>query len=386
VIAVLKMMFAKMKARKELMKAFQLAGIYREHKYGNKTYFIFPKIHAVNFDFDEKKLVYVFTLPNGVNPDKVTENEWLFKQCFGNNIEIDGELKKFTIKVFVAELPRTVRYDYREILPHIEEMKLPIVVGKDLNAKMTAYDMANYPHLLLSGETGSGKSSLLRAVLTTLIQFKDETELRLILGDLKRSEFGIFRNCKCVDGVFIKPKDLFDALKEVRKEMKRRGDLLDKAELTYISELPEKLPYIIVVVDEVALLKKEREIMDILEEISSIGRSLGVFLILSMQRPDHRLLDGKLKNNLTVRISGRQSDANNSKIAGTPGAENIKMADKGRMIFVLEKPKEVQAPLLDVNTAKKILADYKRPEPIEVPQPEPKPESDFEFGVLGDDE
>jgi DNA segregation ATPase FtsK/SpoIIIE, S-DNA-T family len=385
VSAVFKMMIAKMKARKELMKAFQLAGIYREHKYGNKTYFIFPKVHAVNFDFDEKKLVYVFTLPNGVNPDKVIENEWLFKQCFGNNIEIDGELKKFTIKVFVAEIPRTVRYNYREILPHIEEMKLPIVVGKDLNAKMTAYDMANYPHLLLSGETGSGKSSLLRAILTTLIQFKDETELRLILGDLKRSEFGIFRNCKCVDGVFIKPKDLLVALNEVRKEMKRRGDLLDKAELTHISELPEKLPYIIVVVDEVALLKKDREIMDILEEISSIGRSLGVFLILSMQRPDHRLLDGKLKNNLTVRISGRQSDANNSKIAGTPGAENIKMTDKGRMIFVLEKPKEVQAPLLDVNNAKKILADYKRSEPIEVSQPEPEPEP-FEFGILGDDE
>jgi DNA segregation ATPase FtsK/SpoIIIE, S-DNA-T family len=385
VSAVLKMMFAKMKARKELMKAFQLAGIYREHKYGNKTYFIFPKVHAVNFDFDEKKLVYVFTLPNGVNPDKVTENEWLFKQCFGNDIEIDGELKKFTLKVFVSGLPRIVRYDYREILPHIEKMKLPIIVGKDLNAKMTAYDMTNYPHLLLSGETGSGKSSLLRAILTTLIQFKDETELRLILGDLKRSEFGIFRSCKCVEEVFIKPKDLFVALNEVRKEMKRRGDLLDKAELTHISELTYKLPYIIVAVDEVALLKKEREIMDILEEISSIGRSLGVFLILSMQRPDHRLLDGKLKNNLTVRISGRQSDANNSKIAGTPGAENIKMTDKGRMIFVLEKPKEVQAPLLDVNTAKKILADYKRLEPIEVSQPEPEPEP-FEFGILGDDE
>jgi len=95
----------------------------------------------------------------------------------------------------------------------------------------------------------------------------------------------------------------------------------------------------------VVLLKKETDVMDILEEISSIGRSLGVFLILSMQRPDSKLLDGKLKVNLTVRMGFKTADKTNSRIIGTPGSE--KLNTPGRMVLKINSDlQEVQSPEL----------------------------------------
>src|SRR5699024_8880319 len=143
-----------------------------------------------------------------------------------------------------------------------------------------------------------------------------------------------------------------------KKEMTKISNKLDKERVNSIDELKQKLPYIVICIDEVALLKKEKDIMDILEEISSIGRSLGVFIILSMQRPDAKLLDGKLKVNLTVRMGFQTADAINSKIIGTPGSEKIQIPS--RMLMKINSGlQEIQCPWLDNDEAKKLLEPYK---------------------------
>jgi S-DNA-T family DNA segregation ATPase FtsK/SpoIIIE len=104
--------------------------------------------------------------------------------------------------------------------------------------------------------------------------------------------------------------------------------------------------------------------MELVEEISAIGRALGVFLILSMQRPDRKVLDGKLKNNLTVRMGFKCADLINSRIIGTPGSEKLK--GKGRMLITLpifSELKEIQAPFLTLDKAKEILKTYKTAKP-----------------------
>ncbi|GIP25040.1 hypothetical protein J23TS9_01700 [Paenibacillus sp. J23TS9] len=114
---------------------------------------------------------------------------------------------------------------------------------------------------------------------------------------------------------------------KLRRELRARGDLLDRHEVAHVNDLPEweRPPYIVLAVDEVALLKKEMDIMEGIDEISTIGRALGVFLILSMQRPDATVLDGKLKNNLTVRMAFRHADEINSRITiGSGEAAEIK--------------------------------------------------------------
>jgi S-DNA-T family DNA segregation ATPase FtsK/SpoIIIE len=201
------------------------------------------------------------------------------------------------------------------------------------------------------------------------------------LGDLKRAEFGIYRNVEHVDQVCINEKTLLPALMKIKIEMDHRGDLLDQHDtINHVKDLPMKLPYIFVVIDEVAMLKKNKKIMQIIEEISAIGRSLGIQLILSMQRADYKLMDGALKNNLTVRISGRQSNENNSRIAGVPNAHDIDIKEKGRMIIVLEKPMEFKAPLLELADVNKIIGPYKK-------KPAEKTENvkEFKFGVLNNE-
>src|SRR5690606_15887046 len=113
--------------------------------------------------------------------------------------------------------------------------------------------------------------------------------------------------------------------------------------------------------DEVALLKKEKDIMELIEAISAIGRALGVLLILSMQRPDADVLDGKIKNNLTVRMALRHADGINSRITlGSEEAATIAQSQKGRFYMALDCLKQVQAPLLSVPDAKELLAAHKR--------------------------
>ncbi|MEN2765791.1 FtsK/SpoIIIE domain-containing protein [Ornithinibacillus xuwenensis] len=334
----------------KLRKAFINGELYRKEKDSK----IKVKPNIINTKINDKKMTFVFSIPKGVNPDDFIKKAYVFKQHFNDYIDLKVENKRGILNVYPKGLPTKFNYAY-QVLSH----RLPIMCGRSLEGSMFSFDLVENPHMLVAGETGSGKSSALRSILTTLIKSKNPDELRLLLGDLKRSEFHLFKKIEHVDGVYHSAGDIGLPLMKVKKEMMRRGDMLDEAEVNSIDELPNKPPYIIVCIDEVALLKKEHDIMDILEEISSIGRSLGVFLILSMQRPDAQLLDGKLKVNLTVRMGFKTADKINSKIIGTPGSEELDIP--GRMLLRINSHlQEIQAPLLENNIAKKLLEPYKK--------------------------
>ncbi len=370
--------WATLQARKRLFSTFKTGDICR--KVGDRM--LYPAIKRV--ELADNYTRYTVKLPAGMKPETLTDKIYVFQQTLGKHVNIDGEIRYFTITVYHHGLPSKVPYRLSDWQATVDEMKLPIIVGRDRNNEPVAFDLADYPHVLISGETGSGKSSLLRAVLTTLMLGKQPADVRFVLGDLKRSEFGLYRRMPHVDGVHITASTLLPALRLIDAEMKRRGSLLDKREVTHISELPEKFPYYIVAIDEVALLRKEKEVMAIIEDISSIGRSLGVLLMLSMQRPDAEVLNGRLKNNLTVRISGRQSNKRNAGVAGVDGAEQIKISDKGRMIFALDEPVEVQTPWLAFDDAKRLLAPLKTEPAVELTPAEPAHE--FKFGMLDGDQ
>ncbi|AZV44085.1 FtsK/SpoIIIE domain-containing protein [Peribacillus asahii] len=372
-------LFAQYKARKQFVYVFRLIT--------DKI----PRIHSVSISTNETR--YSFTIPTGTNPEILLDKIYVFKQVLSSeNIEIEGDSKRLTLTVYRKGLPKLVKYSLRDWKPIVAGMSLPFIVRSNRHGELIAFDMAKNPHALLSGFTGLGKSSLLRAVLTTQMLTMKPESIRYILGDLKRSEFRLFRNHSHVDSVHVEPASLSLALKRVKAEMQRRGNLLDKHEVTHFSELSEPLPWFVVAIDEVALLRQEKDCMAIIEDISSIGRSLGVLLILSMQRPDATILQGRLKNNLTVRISGRQSDKINAKVAGVPGAELIKPSEKGRMIYVLDKPEEVQAPWLEYNGAKRLLQPFKRYDVVpneEIQLANTKsvsyPAKEFTFGLLDEE-
>jgi len=315
-----------------------------------------------------------FQIPVGVDPSELHKRAWLFKQTFGHNAELTQvDSRRFILSVYSQSLT-AYEYDVLKVKECIKKHKLPVYVGR-IRSGEVSYDMVDHPHLLIAGETGSGKSVALRSILTTLLCNRDNLEL--YCADMKRSEFHLFRGI--AKEVVMDVPSLSRLVLKLRHEMKRRGDLMDAAEVAHIDDLPKKLPYIVLAVDEVALLQKEKDLMSGIEEISTIGRALGVFLILSMQRGSREVLDGKLKQNLTVRMAFKHADEINSRITiGEGGAEHLTQA--GMMIYKGEDTQTVQGPLLKLDTARELLKPYRK-SPEKEAVPEALPES-LEWGEL----
>lgn len=342
--------------KQKLVRCFHAAKLYQTYKRGDKTLYIYPKIHSVQFK--DNQTIYTFTLQNGMNPSEITKKEYVFQQVFGKQIEIDGDVKKFTLIVYHNSFKSEVLYNYQAFYDTIKQIKLPIIAGKDKNGQWRTFDLIKHPHILIAGETGSGKSTQLRSILTTLIQFKKPHELELYLADCKKSEFHIFRQVEHVKCVLSNSRDIRKMLQHIKQELDERSNLTDKFGVAHIDDLPQehKKPYIIVCIDEFVMLRNDSKIMDILIEIVAIGRTLGVFAILSMQRPTADVLDTTIRANLTVRMGFKVADATNARVINTIGADKLDTA--GRFILRISKQEELQAPYLDIDKAKKILEPY----------------------------
>lgn len=322
--------------------------------YKGKVQRIPPVVKSVNFYLDRKEAT--FMLPVGSDPNEVLKKRWVFQQVFGVAAELSMiDARTLIMSVYTSSIQQ-FDYDAKEIDGALQG-KLPVYVGMSRKGHVV-YDMVENPHLLIAGETGSGKSASLRSILTTLI--RNVPNLDLYCADLKRSEFHLFKGISRM--VVYETHEVLALTTLLRTEMKRRGDVLEAAGVAHVDDLPEPMNYIIFAIDEFALLKKERDIMNGIEEISTIGRALGVFLILACQRPDKDVLDGKLKQNLTVRMALKHADEINSRITiGNGEAAKINSDESGMMILKLNGLKYVQSPHLTLDAAKELLAPFKTP-------------------------
>lgn len=347
-------------ARTELIKAFKSAGLFKRYKSrSGSERFIYPKIHDVRFDEENECLRYTFSILNGTDPADVWKKEYCFRQHFGRNIELEGDLKKFVLTIHSKGMPSELPYNPAEIAEAVVAYKLGIICGKDRNGRYNAFDLLKQPHILIAGETGSGKSTQLRSILTTLIRTKKPAELQLYLGDCKKSEFHIFRKVEHVQCVLSSAKDIAKMLCHIKKELDERSNLTETFEVGHVDDLPadQRRPYIVVCIDEFVMLRKDETVMDILTEIVAIGRTLGVFAILSMQRPNSEVLDTTIRANLTVSMGFKLRDGTEARIVNTPGAE--KLETSGRFIMNSSKLCELQAPYLTLDDAKRLLGPFK---------------------------
>jgi DNA segregation ATPase FtsK/SpoIIIE, S-DNA-T family len=351
-------LWAKLMIRKKLIKAFRSGDMYLTYKMSDDNErLIFPKIR--NVSINDASTTITFTLPNGLDPKLLQKNYYVFEQYFGQNVELDGEVKRFTLTVNKGSLPKELTYNYSKIEPELEGFEMPIVCGKDSAGNWMVYDAITEPNCLVSGEPGAGKSTQLRSILTTLIQHRTPDELHIYLGDLKMSEFFLFKDVEHVKSVCVYPEDMARMLKHIHGELKRRGELLNKHRVTHITKVPEKTPFILLAIDEIVMIMDDRDMKKQLVQIVSLGRALGIYCILSLQRPSHDILDTKVRGLLTVRMGFRTTDASNSKIIGTPGSERISKGTPGRFLIKRDELTELQAPYLTEEKADKILAAYR---------------------------
>ncbi|KXY76036.1 cell division protein FtsK [Bacillus cereus] len=379
----------KQNLKNQLIEVFGKAGLFVDHQTRGGKVPIYPKIHSVSST--QERIRYVFTIPNGLDPKTIEKKWFCFQQILGRNVAIEGDIKKFVLNVFHSDAGlKSYNYQFKQWQPLLKQPRLPVVVGRDQFGNMIVYDMvdSNTPHLLIAGETGSGKSSMVRVVLSTLIQYMSPDKLHLYLGDLKNSEFHFLRRVKHVKEVCMEEIEMKIMLQKVWKEIRERRKLMEEYEVDHIDEYNKlnpnnQKPYILLAIDEVAMLQDEKECMTTIEKISAVGRALGVFLMLSMQRPDAKVLDGKLKLNMTVRMGFKCDSTINSNIMGTPGSEHLEQS--GQMILKLNGLKKVQAPYLELSKAKQVVESFRISKKDITLQNHPQEEIPL-FGVLEDEE
>lgn len=259
--------------------------------------------------------------------------------------------------VIGIEVPNVVRQSVtlREILESDtwrkaeREMALPLILGKKATGGDLIVDLAELPHLLVAGGTGSGKSVSVNGMLIGLLMCRKPERLRLLMVDPKRVEFTAYDNLPhLLNPVVVEPKKVLFSLKWAVVEMNRRYKELQKYGARNIGDYnaraknpkqgamnpPAALPYIVIIIDELAdlMLTVKADIEPAITSLTQKARAAGIHLIIATQRPTTDIITGTIKANIPGRLALRVAQSNDSRtIIDTTGAENL--IGKGDMLF-----------------------------------------------------
>lgn len=256
----------------------------------------------------------------------------------------------------------------REILetPAFKKSKsnLSFTLGRDVAGNPMVIDLKKMPHLLIAGATGSGKSICVNSIIVSLLYANSPSDLRLVLVDPKRVEFTPYNNIPhLLTPVVVDSDKTVNTLKWAVAEMERRYKLLsEKGSRDIISynekNQDERLPYIVVVIDELAdlMMKSSKEVEGAIVRIAQMARAVGIHLIIATQRPSVNVITGLIKANVPARISFAVTSGVDSRtIIDQSGAE--KLLGRGDMLYVspeFGKPKRVQGVLVLESEIKKV--------------------------------
>jgi S-DNA-T family DNA segregation ATPase FtsK/SpoIIIE len=233
--------------------------------------------------------------------------------------------------------------------------KLTLALGKTIHGEPYMADLAVMPHLLIAGSTGTGKSVGLNAMLTSILYRSTPDDVRLIMIDPKRLELGMYEDIPhLLTPVVVDPKKASNALRWAVREMEERyktlaafgvrnieqynrnmRHLIEAKEMQENGEPPRLLPFIVVVVDELAdlMMVAGNEVEESIARLAQMARAVGIHLILATQRPSVDVITGLIKANLPSRISFRVSSKIDSRtILDSNGAEQL--LGKGDMLFL----------------------------------------------------
>ena len=263
---------------------------------------------------------------------------------------------------------------------------LDVAVGKDIAGRAVFMNLATTPHLLIAGATGAGKSSGLNCIITSLLMRTTPDQVRLILIDPKQVEMGQYgRLPHLLTQPVTNPKKAANALGWAVKEMERRYDLLvevgfrdisgynaayDRGDLVPepgVEREFERLPYIVVVVDELndLMMVAARDVEDSITRIAQKARAVGIHLIIATQRPSVNVITGVIKANIPARMAFAVSSLTDSRvILDRPGAE--KLVGKGDMLLLpgnTNVAQRVQGSWVTEEEVRAVVAHWRRQAP-----------------------
>ncbi len=326
---------------------------------------------------------YELSLSSGTRVSKIlTINKEISLALAKKDIRIQAPIPgKSTVGIEMPNeqaQPVTLR-ETLELMPkQTKNHPLSVALGKDIMGKVKWCDIDKTPHLLVAGATGSGKSVCINTMLVSILMKAKPDEVKLVMVDPKKVELSIYNGIPhLLTPVVTDPRKASVALKRAVSEMERRYDLFEELGTKNITgynkiieeknkKLPEdeqltKMPYIVVIVDELAdlMLVAGKEVEDSIMRITQMARAAGIHLVIATQRPSTDVITGLIKSNIPSRISFAVSSSIDSRtILDMVGAE--KLLGKGDMLFLPmgeNVPERIQGAFIDEEQIKKVV-DY----------------------------
>lgn len=291
---------------------------------------------------------------------------------YANNLQMTLEAKSMRIlspipgkNAIGIEVPNSIRrpVNIREVAESPEwkentkKMAVPMLLGEDISGKPVIADLAKMPHMLVAGTTGSGKSVCLNSILAGFMLSRTPEELRLIMVDPKKVEFTPYADLPhLIVPIITEAKKVAASLQWAIAEMNRRLDMFKKVKVRNITgfnnrerakqttlfgfmedeeeELPDKLPYIVIVIDEMAdlMLSAKNDVEPRIVRLAQLSRAVGIHMILATQRPSVNVITGLIKANFPARIAFKVSQrVDSNTILDQVGAEHL--IGYGDMLF-----------------------------------------------------
>lgn len=313
---------------------------------------------------------YTMKPPTGVKLTKITALE--------NNLALDLAAHSIRIEAPIPgkravgiEVPNvksaTVRMSSILLAKEWQQSTSPLsfAIGKDISGTPIVADLAKMPHLLVAGQTGSGKSVMINDILTSMLYKNSPADLKLILVDPKQVELKPYDEIPhLLTPVITEPEKCISALKWAVAEMERRYKALSEVSKRNIVEYnnlkkEEGMPYIVIVIDELAdlMMMAARDVEALIVRIAQKARAVGIHLVLATQRPSVDVITGLIKANVPGRIAfTTQSQVDSRTIIDQVGAE--KLLGQGDMLLLtsdMPKPKRVQGAFIGDDETVKVM-------------------------------
>ncbi|MDP3990993.1 MAG: DNA translocase FtsK 4TM domain-containing protein, partial [Candidatus Nealsonbacteria bacterium] len=304
---------------------------------------------------------YTFKPAEGIKLSKITSlNNDLSLALASHPIRIEAPIPgRPLVGIEIPNKARTL-VRLRNLMEHQQfknaASNLTLVLGRDVASNPVFADLARMPHLLVAGSTGTGKTICLNTIVLSLLYQNSPDILKFILIDPKRVEFPVYNDLPhLLTPVIFDSQKAVNALRWLISEMERRFDVLSQAHTrdivgyneAMLKEKGEVLPYIVLVIDELAdlMAARGRDVEAHIVRLAQMARAVGIHLIVATQRPSVEVITGLIKANITSRITFQvASQVDSRTILDAAGAE--KLLGAGDMLFVsaeISKPKRIQA-------------------------------------------
>jgi len=246
----------------------------------------------------------------------------------------------------------------------VNKSNLAFGLGRDVAGRAIIADLTKMPHLLIAGATGTGKSIAINSLLISLLFRNSPEEMRLIVIDPKRVELTLYERIPhLLTPVVTDYTKAINSLKWAVSEMDRRYALLSETKNRNIAEYnqkaPEKIPYIVVIVDELADLMSvaRADVESAIVRLAQMARAVGIHLVLATQRPSVDIITGLIKANITSRIAfAVASQVDSRTILDSSGAE--KLLGAGDMLYTtaeFSKPRRIQGTFISEREVKNVV-------------------------------